>query len=74
MNSFNKESEAFGFMDLLSIISFYYGYKNYIENIDQSQMQRTVNQAVSDIHEHLKEQDKKIDIILDKIGGADSFE
>lgn len=61
------ESE-FSFLDILSILSFALSVANYEENVDQSAMSETVNAAVEDIHQHLKEQDGKIDKIINMLG------
>lgn len=66
----NKISGELEVMDLLSLVSFYFQMKNYESNIDQNVLQATINSAVDNIHEHLEIQDKKIDEILEKIGGV----
>lgn len=66
----NKISGELEVMDLLSLVSFYFQMKNYESNIDQNALQATINSAVDNIHEHLEIQDKKIDEILEKIGGV----
>lgn len=53
------------FIDALGIVSFLIGIMNYNENIDQSTLQKTAKDIMNDIHRHLKEQDRKIDRILD---------
>lgn len=40
---------------------------NYNENVDQSTLQDTAQNIIEDIHAHLKMQDEKIDLILDKL-------
>lgn len=56
--------EQFSILDAISIVSFVVGVANYSENIGQSQMQNTVNNAVLDIHKHLKAQDEKLNLVL----------
>lgn len=58
-----------GMMDALAIVSFMLGLANYEENLGQSQVQELVSQAVENIHSHLREQDRKLDQILNKLGG-----
>ena len=65
----NSRNPNLGMMDALAIVSFMLGLANYEENLDQSQVQELVSQAVEDIHSHLKEQDRKLDQILNKLGG-----
>ena len=62
----NRQWEA---LDALSVISFLIGWFNFFENGDQTTMQDAIQEAVSDIHEHLKEQDKKMDAIIEMLGG-----
>ena len=54
-------------MDALSIVSFMVGVANLDQNLDQSQLQEALGQAVADIHCHLQEQDDKLDHILSLI-------
>ncbi len=56
------------FLDAVSIISFIIGVLNYGENVDQSTMNEAVQKAVQDIHNHLTEQDEKINAIMGKLG------
>lgn len=62
----NKQWEA---IDVLSVISFLIGWFNFFENVGQSTMQDAIQDAVMDIHEHLEEQDKKMDAIIEMLGG-----
>ena len=65
----NPRNPTLGMMDALAIVSFMLGLANYEENLGQSQVQELVSQAVENIHSHLKEQDKKLEQILNKLGG-----
>ena len=58
-------NENLTLLDLLTIISFIIGVANYEENVDQSTMQSTVQQAVNEIHDHLELQDRKLQNILE---------
>lgn len=55
------------FMDILNIVSFAIGVENLNSNLDQNTMQQLLEGAVGDIHNHLEEQDKKLDRILEVI-------
>lgn len=66
-------------LDLLNVLSFYIGLKNLDLNIDQNDMDRQtkeideranelVHDAITEIHQHLEMQDKKIDKILSMLG------
>lgn len=52
-------------LDAIAAISFVIGVANYQENISQSDVQDLVQNALRDVHNHLEQQDKKIDEILD---------
>lgn len=56
-------------LDAMSTISFLIGIMNLTENISQTDVQNLVENAINDVHNHLLEQDKKIDKILKKLGG-----
>lgn len=73
----NGENGEFTFLDMLTIMSFLIGLQNLDANITQNDMQKstekldkTLKQNVSDIHRHLKEQDKKIDYIMGVLSNA----
>lgn len=51
-------------LDAMTVISFIIGLANYEENVDQSQLQDAAQAIINGIHEHLHEQDKKIEEIL----------
>lgn len=65
MNS-NRQWDS---LDALGVVGFLIGWFNYIENVDQSTMQDAIQKAVSDVHKHLEEQDKKMDKIIEMLGG-----
>ena len=56
-----------GIIDIISIMSFIIGVKNYDENVNQSTMDKTVTSAVRDIHNHLEAQDIRIDKIIEML-------
>lgn len=62
---YGREYYSDTLMDALGIISFIIGVLNYNENIDQSTLQNTAKNIMSDIHNHLRDQDHKIDRILE---------
>lgn len=51
-------------LDAMTVVGFIIGLANYEENITQSDLQEITKGVVNDIHEHLKEQDNKMDSIL----------
>lgn len=52
-------------IDFLSVLSFYIGLQNLDENLSQEKAADLLSIAIQDIHDHLSEQDKKIDKILE---------
>lgn len=58
------------FLNAVAMVSFIISLANYSENLDQSSAQDMLNKVVGDIHQHLKEQDAKIDKIMDILEGG----
>ena len=54
-------------LDWLTIFSFILQIQNQSNIIGMSDVQDEVNRAVSEIHAHLEEQDKKIEIIMKEV-------
>ena len=62
------------FMDILSILSFWISLKNLGENLSQNDKQELqqdltnkIDLLLKEIHSHLKQQDIKIDKILEEV-------
>ena len=55
------------FIDALSILSFVIGLQNLEENLDQSTLDNEMQKAVDVIENHLVEQDKKINLIMERL-------
>lgn len=53
-----------GFYDAMAMTSFLLGMANYNENISQSQLQEIAESIIKDVHNHLQQQDDKIDYII----------
>lgn len=64
---FNQRS-----LDIMTFISLIIGIINYDENLGQSDMQDIIKSALNDVHAHLKEQDRKIDYIIQKLEGGET--
>lgn len=71
----NNSYGGLGFLDLLNIASFCIGLMNLEENMTQGDKQEIMqefdhktSQLLNEIHNHLEQQDKKIDAIMEKIG------
>lgn len=52
-------------LDLISLLGTILGILNYNENLSQSEFSEEMDNKTRDIHNHLLEQDKKIDRILE---------
>lgn len=70
-NYLNNEIE---FLDILSVISFIIGLKNYNESLSQRNKQdimhnfnQDIRYLLKEIQNHLIEQDKKINRIMEKL-------
>lgn len=61
-------NRQFDILDILNILSFVIGIKNLNENLSQNTAGDLLSAAVKEIHDHLSEQDRKIDLILEKLG------
>ena len=55
------------FLDSIALISFVVGLANYDENVSQSLVQDLFDKALSDVHEHLVQQDIKMKAIEEKL-------
>jgi hypothetical protein len=63
-----NENAQFTIMDVLNILSFIIGIKNLDANLSQDTAGDLLSAAVNEIHDHLAEQDRKINIIMEKLG------
>ena len=69
-----NEQQQFNFLDVLNVMSFYIGLLNLNQNMTQNDKQdllkelnNKINFALIEIHKHLEQQDKKIDLIMEAI-------
>lgn len=67
INNNNNPNSQFDILDIISIINFFIGLKNLNDNVDQGSVQQSLQNKTHDIHEHLSNQDKKIDEILNRL-------
>lgn len=63
-----NENAQFTIMDVLNILSFIIGIKNLDANLSQGTAGDLLSAAVNEIHDHLSEQDRKLNIIMEKLG------
>ena len=52
-------------LDTWALVGFVIGLANYDENVSQSQVQQLIDAALGDIHNHLQEQDAKLNRIIE---------
>lgn len=57
--------EQLNFLDILSIISFAITIQNQNKLIGIQDVQKEVDRALEELHQHLQKQDEKIDRILE---------
>lgn len=57
-------------LDAMTLVGLMIGIANYDENMSQSDVQDLIKNALNDIHGHLKEQDEKIDRIINLLEGG----
>lgn len=57
-------------LDAMAFIGFLIGVANYQENLTQNDVQDIIKGALGDVHEHLEEQDNKIDHIIELLEGG----
>ena len=62
-----NDNKGLEMLDVLTIISFCLQLQNQSNIVGIKDVQREVNRAVKEIHEHLEEQDRKIDHILEAL-------
>ena len=68
------DNGQFTFLDTISLISFFIGLMNFNENLTQGDKQdlmeefsRKADALLNEIHDHLSQQDMKIDKILEDL-------
>lgn len=57
--------EQLNFLDILSIVSFAITIQNQNKLIGIQDVQKEVDRALEELHQHLQKQDEKIDRILE---------
>ena len=61
------DNKQFEFLDVITILSFALQVENQSKVIGLTDIQNEINAAVSDIHEHLKMQDMKLELLLERM-------
>lgn len=55
------------FIDVVNLIGLMVGIQNLDENINQDELSNQLDKVLTEVHSHLKEQDLKIDTILEAL-------
>ena len=63
------ENGELTFLDAISIVSFLVGMQNLDINLTQDDLSKEADRLLNEVHKHLEDQDRKIDLILEKLGG-----
>ena len=56
------------FLDILTILSFVLQIQNQSSIVSINDVQDEVNRAITEIHAHLEEQDRKLEKLLERMG------
>lgn len=74
----STSNQQWDFLDWISVMSFLIGIANYQENLTQGgkqdllhEVDEATEQAIAKVRQHLAEQDKKIDKILEMLKNED---
>ena len=62
-----NDNQQFELLDILTILSFVLQVENQGKVIGLTDVQNEVNRAITEIHAHLEEQDRKIDLLLKEV-------
>ena len=66
-----NNNNGLSLLDAISTVSFLIGLANYDENMSQNDVQDIIQNALNDIHSHLREQDEKIEHIIELLEGGE---
>nr|DAF47466.1 MAG TPA: hypothetical protein [Phage sp. ctGns7]DAG72106.1 MAG TPA: hypothetical protein [Caudoviricetes sp.]DAN05863.1 MAG TPA: hypothetical protein [Caudoviricetes sp.] len=65
----NNVRQEISALDVVSVMGTMLGIMTYDKVITKDDLEKNMHNMLIDIHNHLEEQDKKLDLILNKIGG-----
>lgn len=65
----NNVRQEISALDVVSVMGTMLGIMTYDKVITKDDLEKNMQNMLIDIHNHLEEQDKKLDLILNKIGG-----
>lgn len=65
----NNVRQEISALDVVSVMGTMLGIMTYDKVIIKDDLEKNMHNMLIDIHNHLEEQDKKLDLILNKIGG-----
>lgn len=62
-----NDKQQFELLDILTILSFALQVENQGKVIGLTDVQNEVNRAIGEIHAHLEEQDRKLELLLKEV-------
>ena len=65
----NNVRQEISALDVVSVMGTMLGIMTYDKVITKDDLEKNMHNMLIDIHNHLEEQDKKLYLILNKIGG-----
>lgn len=65
----NNVQQEISALDIVSVMGTMLGIMTYDKVITKDDLGKNIHRMLIDIHNHLEEQDRKLDLILNKIGG-----
>ena len=65
----NNVQQEISALDIVSVMGTMLGIMTYDKVITKDDLEKNMHNMLIDIHNHLEEQNKKLDLILNKIGG-----
>lgn len=65
----NNVQQEISALDIVSVMGTMLGIMTYDKVITKDDLGKNMHNMLIDIHNHLEEQDRKLDLILNKIGG-----
>lgn len=65
----NNVQQEISALDIISVMGTMLGIMTYDKVITKNDLNENIHSMLNNIHNHLQEQDRKLDLILSKMGG-----
>lgn len=65
----NNVQQEISALDIISVMGTMLGIMTYDKVATKDDVNENIHSVLNNIHNHLQEQDKKLDLILNKMGG-----